>query len=284
MSGVLADPLSPDHVSWVAPFGVTFCDALTLAPIKMGLDVTVTLLAEPELVSKAHANSSGVFMLHRLPGMPGRLAGSGDADFWRQPMPTRDYLIEVSDRMGRFLPQRFPARLPQKGLFMPDCLQPSPPAGRAIPLYPSPVRPKPYPLAVLRAQLRDALSDSPAAWAVVEARYRGEAIGRGVADANGALQLMFAYPEPERPPVLSPPASPPGGTPMFSWSVELAVRYDASLAAATAPECGAMLGQRAAVPLATFSPLAALGAITVEFGRERVLATGGTSWLYLQRT
>lgn len=281
MSGTLLEPLAPDRLTWVAPFGVQFCDAITLAPIRMGLEVTLKLAAEPQLQILAHANSSGILLAHRLPGMAARIPGSGDAEFWRHPPASRDYLVEVRDRMGRYLPLRFHARLPQRGLCLPESLRGSPPASQAIPLYSAPGRPRPLPLATVRGELRDAANNRPAAWAVVEIWHRGRPLGRGVADAQGRVLLMFAWPEPEARGGASPP-SPPGNVPLFSWQVQLRV-FSSLLPADLAPDCDQLLSQRWAVPLAQFSPPQPLAEVKLEYGRELSLRSGSAGCLYLQR-
>ncbi len=45
---------------------------------------------------------------------------------------------------------------------------------------------------------------TPAAWALVEASYEGQVLGRGIADERGCVNLIFAYP----PPVDFEPLSP----------------------------------------------------------------------------
>ena len=282
MSGTLLEPLAPDRLTWVAPFGVQFCDAVTLAPIRIGLEVILKLADQPQLQIQAHANSSGILMAHRLPGMAARIAGSGDAEFWRHPPASRDYLVEVRDRMGRYLPLRFHARLPQRGLCLPESLRGSPPASQAIPLYSTPSRPRPLPLATVRGELRDAANNRPAAWAVVEIWYHGRPLGRGVADAQGRVLLMFSWPEPEARGGASPP-SPPGSLPLFSWQVQLRVYSSSQLPAELAPDCDLLLNQRWAVPLAQLSPPQPLAALTLEYGRESLLRSGGADCLYLQR-
>lgn len=282
MNDALLEPLAPDRLTWVAPFGVQFCDSITLAPIRIGLDVVLRLADEPQLLIQAHANSSGILLAHRLPGMAARIAGSGDAEFWRHPPASRDYLVEVRDRMGRYLPLSFHTRLPQRGLCLPECLRASPPASQAIPLYSCPSRPRPLPLATLRGELHDAASNQPVAWALVEAWYHGRMLGRAISDQQGRLLLMFGWPEPEGRTTASPP-SPPASAPLFSWQIGLRVFSSGLLAADAAPDCDLLLSQPAVTPLAQLSPPQPLGPLTLEYGRELPLRSDGANCLYLQR-
>lgn len=282
MSDALLEPLAPDRLTWVAPFGVQFCDAITLAPIRIGLDVVLKLAAEPQLQIQAHANSSGILLAHRLPGMPARIPGSGDAEFWRHPPASRDYLVEVRDRMGRYLPLSFHTRLPQRGLCLPEVLRSSPPAAQSIPLYSAPSRPRPLPLATLRGELRDAVSNAPVAWALVEAWYQGRMLGRAISDPLGRVLLMFGWPEPEGRVSASPP-SPPGGAPLFSWQIELRVCSSGLLPAGAVPDCDLLLSQPQVTALAQLSPPLPLAPLTLEYGRELSLRSDGANCLYLQR-
>ena len=74
-----------------------------------------------------------------------------------------------------------------------------------IPLFSAPARPTPEPLAVVRAQMRDADSGRVAAWALLGLEIGGEPVGLGLADREGRVAVHFPYPEPPRTPLSSPP-------------------------------------------------------------------------------
>jgi hypothetical protein len=63
----------------------------------------------------------------------------------------------------------------------------------------------------MRAQLVGP-NNTPASWAIVEVRINGRRLGRGVADRQGRLLVMFEYPAPARSAASPPNGSPPGGS------------------------------------------------------------------------
>jgi hypothetical protein len=121
----------------------------------------------------------------------------------------------VYDPIGRFLPFVMHVDLrDEPGLLVPPCTaaaalttDASPPEKPAfVPLLNTPARTPPAGTAVVRASLRDGDTGQPAAFAMLEVREAGRAIGRGVADERGEVAVMFAYPEPSALPPWSPPA------------------------------------------------------------------------------
>ena len=140
----------------------------------------------------------------------------------------------MEDLERRFLPFSFVAELPFKGLYnWTSPLDPAPASPpdlpRNVPLYSAPTRRAPAGMAVVRAELRDAVLDAPAAWAVVEARLEGQLLARGFADERGQLALIFPYPAPLKFPPVSPPDSPPTaqGPPLMQqeWHITLSAAY-----------------------------------------------------------
>jgi hypothetical protein len=236
-----------ERLTLVAPFGVQFHDPLSASLVREGLDVALHPVAQPRRRVSARPNAGGVYVLQE-----------GEA---------RDYRCEVSDLGSRFLPLSFSVRLPFRGLFTPACG--SPPAQQGIALYSAPTRPVAGGYAVLRAELADAASGRPAAWAMVAAEYRGSELGRGLADREGRLLLAFAYPEPERRPRRSPPEPPEEGA-LMRWEVGLRAFYDRGLAAQAFPDYCALLSQPAA-RLLEGSPPQPLEAASIVLGRELVL-------------
>jgi hypothetical protein len=120
------------------------------------------------------------------------------------------FTVEVTDEERRFLPLKFEADLPCKGLFnwqeTTAAQAPlDPPAGNpGVPLYSSTLRTAPAGMAVLRAELYEASDEVigevrqtiPAAWAMLEAHSGGRLLGRGIADEKGRIALIFPYPAP----------------------------------------------------------------------------------------
>jgi hypothetical protein len=137
-------------------------------------------------------------------------------------------------------------------------------------------------LAVVRAELVDAVTGKPAAWALVSAEYAGAELGRGVADREGRLLLAFPYPEPGRRQRTSPPQSPPetdGG--LMAWDVRLRARYDAQLAAQAIPDYCALRAQPEARLLEERSPPLELELTRLVLGRDFVYPSAGKPRLFV---
>jgi hypothetical protein len=294
-----------ERVVHVAPLGVRFRDAVTGAQVRDGLSVEAYPKAEalrrrrPEDEvfgrRRAFANRSGVQVLTGVPGLSRFETGAVGEDSWGEESPpgARRYVIEVTDTRGRYLPFSFEARLPFKGLFVWEAnpLAPeSPPAPQlpdGLPLFSAPARVPPAGMAALRAELWDAEAEAPASYALLEARYKGGLLGRGVADALGRVALFVAYPPPARTPRTSPPDSPPSGAGAIppltkqKWTIELAARYAPAgsppVAAQRFPDLYTVLNQKTATLWEDAARTQQLTAATLEFGRECFVRTEAAS-------
>lgn len=269
---------SLDRVTRTAALGVRFWDSVAGRAVAEGLE-----LLETSTGKLAIPNPSNVFVFHDLPGLRAASFGSGDAAFWSSPPASGRFTFEVTDRDRRFIPFRFTAGVPQRGLFVPACVAAgSPPAALdSVPLFSAPSRPTPPGLAAVRAELWDVIADAPAAGAVLEVSGVGATAWRGIADSRGQVVVQCPYPEPRW-----QGASPPPGSASLSeqsWSVHASVRYSPTQAsppsslrqASHPPDLCQVLMQTAATLLATDSPSAVLPAQTLQFGRELVLRSAG---------
>jgi len=266
-----------------APLGVRPWDAVTGRAVTDGLR-----LSEVRHGVSATPNRSGVFVFHDLPGLHDSAYGSGDDVFWATPPVPARFLLELVDRERRFLPFRFDADAPARGVFRHHCPQAVAPPEvdvPGLPLFSAPGRPVPPGSAVVRADLWDLERDAPAAWAMLEVTPVGAPMVRGIADEQGRVVVLLAYPEPHW-----PGSSPPPGSRALAdqtWSLQLAVRYDAAganprppdRAAGVAPDLCAVLGQRPARLLENPSSATPLTGATLAFGRQLTLRTPGHSVL-----
>jgi hypothetical protein len=238
-----------ERMTLLAPLGVRFWDAVSARYLKRGLRVRVFPADNPARRTFALPNSSGTYVLHHAPGLGGIERGAGDDEFWNN-LPARTlFRIEVADEERRFIPFSLDCELPCRGLFK----WPHPPAltrlgpENGVPLYSSVVREVPPGMAVLRADLRDTRNGRAAAWALLEARHKGLLLGRGVADEQGRLALIFPFPEPLdfTSGVASPPDSPPGSPPVLftagpafrqqEWRIQLQAAYSPEALASPPP-------------------------------------------------
>lgn len=279
-----------ERLTLTAPLGVTFHDTATGSRVGSGLDVTIRPEANARSSARMFPNPSGVYVLNSAPGLAREfLFGAGDEEFWSNLPAPQTYVLEVSDPQSRFQPFSLEIDLPVRGVFnWVSPLADSPPAVEApatIPLYSAPTRRVPPGMGVVRADLHDTQADKPAAWAMVEARYDGALVARGMSDARGSLALIFPRPAPRAaspdPFVDSPPA--PRSPPLFeqTWELVLSAGY-AGVAPGTSvapiPDLRAALEQLSAPPARLWADReggAELEHVTLLYGRELVLRTEG---------
>ena len=272
-----------ENVTRTAPLGVRPWDAVTGRAITDGLRLT-----ELRHGIVASANRSGVFVFHDLPGLRESAFGSGDDAYWSALAAVSRFELELVDTRRRFLPFRFDAAAPTRGLLREQCPHASSPPEvdvPGVPLFTAASRPVPPGLATVRADLWDIELDAPAAWAVLEVTPVGAPAVRGIADERGRVLVLLAYPEPHW-----AGSSPPAGSRALAdqtWDLVLGVRYDPASASPPLPDPGAgiapdlctVLGQGAATLLAAPSPAAPLTGATLAFGRQLTLRTLGSSVL-----
>lgn len=265
-----------ERVTAVALLGVRFWDRPTATAVWEGLRLT-----EVESGRRALPNRSGVFVVHDLPGMREARQGRGDDAYWASPPGGRLLTLELADTLGRFHDVRFDADVPHRDLFAEACgLAASPPAAAppSVPLFSLPCRPVPAGTAAVRAELVDAETGEPAAWAVLEVSAAGVDVARGIADRLGRVLVVLPYPEPPWQGG-SPPT--PGSRPLSAqtWPVEIAVRYSPAAASPPLPGAGdpeppdlcSVLSQAPAALVSAASPAVPITADELVFGRELVL-------------
>jgi hypothetical protein len=230
-----------ERQSWIAPMGVKFWDVSTGGHVGSGLRVTAYPGAHRLQATQAFPNRSGAYVLHRAWGMRQFELGVGGGPFPETVPPRQLYTIVVNDDERRFLPVRFEADLPTVGLFkwtITGERTPLDPPDGSVPLYPSTLRTAPAGMAVLRAELHEALDEvingqrvtKPAGWTMLEARFNGRLLGRGIADEQGRIALFFTYPPPQDP-LSSGSGSPLGSSatriPLLNqqWTLQLQAFY-----------------------------------------------------------
>ncbi|MBI3328079.1 MAG: hypothetical protein HYZ81_15430 [Nitrospinae bacterium] len=228
-----------ERLTLVAPLGLRFWDEVSGRAIGDGLLVTTYAETRPSRRVPALSNRSGIYVLHRIPGVQEFANGTGDQAFWADHPPRWARIVEVVDSARRFQPFQLRLLLPVRGVYdqPPDPAGSPPATAPGIPLYSAPNRTVPAAMAVLRADLWDPRggpdhTGSPAAWVVLTAHVPGRPGVRGIADAQGRVALIFAYPEPvtnvlASPPIASPLSPPAGGTSLReqAWVLTLEAAY-----------------------------------------------------------
>lgn len=275
--------------SRVAPLGVRFWDKVSRRIIDTGLTVIAYPPQQAARRTSLFPNRSGVYVLHSAPGLRKFTHGSGDAAFWQTAPLPRPFILEVSDQEARFQPFSFTVEVPRRWLVTTtEALSSSPlsapPLG--IPLYSSVVRPVLAGMAVVRAELWDAVADKPAAWALLEVQVSGQEPVRGMADDKGRVVVMFPYPEPLPGTLGSPVGSPPGGgqRSLFTqqWPLQLRAFYSPEIVVPAIPRLERVFAQAPATLLSAASPLLPLSSIPpLRFGQELIVKSEPQSTLLL---
>jgi hypothetical protein len=268
-----------ERISMVCPLGVRFRDDATGAYVTDSLSVIVYPASQPELQASGVTNSSSLFVFRNLPGLREIENGSGDAAFWSELTPRFDYVLEVRDRSGRYLPFRLPIQLPQRGILGIELTSPvsSPAAvqtGREegwLPLFSSPGRAAIDGMGMLRAELRDAGTQMPAAWALIEAKAGEQRLVTGMADREGRVMMPLFYPKPVI--TLGSPGNTNTPLTQQAWTVAITVRYRRREPAPEIPDLVDVLTQPAATAWQQTSPPTPWTQATLQFGRELRLAT-----------
>ena len=229
----MTSPILIEKLPLVAPLGLCFHDAATGERIADGLKISIYPLTNNarKIRKDALPNRSGVFVLQAAYGLDNFKNGAGDAEFWANNPPQKNYVAEVFDAERRFQPFQLTLELPVKGIYRWENAPPSSPNKTlaSIPLYSAPTRKILNAMSVIRAELRQA-DDVPAAFAVLEARFNGVLAARGIADRDGKIVLIF----PALAPQSNPFASPPNGATNVTlaeqqWILDLNVKYQPSI-------------------------------------------------------
>jgi len=275
-----------DTLRLVAPLGLRFHDAATGGAIGAGLNIVAYPLGQPNAVQSLFPNRSGVFVLHHGPGLRTMENGAGDDDYWNNLPPKQDFVIEVRDDQSRFQPFQFVAALPNRGIYeWHDPLPGSPPSTTrtSIPLYSAPARPVAAGMAVVRADLWDAVRKSEAASAVLELYDNDRFVARGFADEKGRVAVMFPYPAPKSF-APSSPVSPLGSPPRAVgpaltdqvWKFRVHARYaiqspPQNPSQDSLPDLRAVLTQPQAAIWADEAQTDQLLEVAVQFGQPLIL-------------
>lgn len=229
-----------ESFSIVAPLGLCFHDTATGERVLNGLKVTAcpqnNISAKNETVLLPNRN--GVFVLQKIKGLEEFSRGNGSETFWNENPPDKIYLIKVSDYENRFQPFKFTIALPVRGIYEWENVPNTSPNGnlKSVPLYSSPTRKTAGGMSVVRAELRD-VNGFSASFAVLEARFNGELIARGIADFDGQIALIFPALAPQSNPIVSPPSSATRITlAEQNWNLDLIVKYQPGIFQTSPPQ------------------------------------------------
>lgn len=228
-----------ESFSLVAPLGLCFHDAATGERIGDGLSVEVYPVSPNpwKKRNKAVPNRVGVYVLHDAYGLKNFPFGKGDNDFWQENPPNKSYVVEIIDQLNRFQPFQFTVELPVRGIYQWESIPVSSPSNNlfSIPLYSAPSRLPLAGMSVIRASLYET-DKNPAAFAVLEARFEGSLIARGIADNQGRIALIFPSLSPQNNPIVSPPAQATRiSLAEQKWDLDLTLKYQPNIFVSSPP-------------------------------------------------
>jgi len=262
------------------PLGVLCWDPVQDHPVEEGLHLTLAPLDAPECRFAGLRTPRGIHVFHDLPGL--RDWENAIAPLRPGPGGQREFVLQIEDVRGRFLPVATKVSLPwsEQRLFLSSLVRKH--ADDEAPgfyLFSAPTRRAQPNLAVLRGQLRDSDTGAPASWALLELQTGASAATRlGMADKRGCVGLLFPYPEP----LPSPPTS-PSLDPVLTdeWGLTLRIRYGPDplrqLPGTKLPDIRDIVAQPyALIEAREGQPWLDETHLTLSLGRELVLRTVGT--------
>lgn len=274
-----------ESFSLVAPLGLCFHDAATGERVGDGLRVEVHPVSQSpwKKRNKAVPNRVGVYVLHSAYGLKNFPFGKGDKDFWQDNPPNKSYIVEVIDELNRFQPFQFTVELPVKGIYEWESIPVSSPSNNlfSIPLYSTPTRLPLAGMSVIRASLFEN-DGKPASFAVLEARFEGNLIARGIADSQGRIALIFPSLSPQNNPIVSPPAQATRiSLAEQKWDLDLTLKYQPNVFVSspsasvsddeTLPDLKLVLGQANGSLWANTEKTEEFTTAVLRFGKELIL-------------
>src|SRR5262245_36226142 len=125
-----------ERVTLTAPLGLRFQDVVTGEFVGAGLSVLAYEAGNPARRFQLVANRSGVYALHHAAGLLD-FERRGANDVWQSPLPSKQFVVEVTDQERRFLPFHLKVELPVRGLYTWISPAPGSPvsAEPGVPLY-----------------------------------------------------------------------------------------------------------------------------------------------------
>ncbi|KAB8141596.1 hypothetical protein F8S13_17790 [Chloroflexia bacterium SDU3-3] len=282
-----------------APLGLRCLDLARGLNVTDGLMVAAYPLGGPALRRVAQRSPmSGIYGFRALPGLRSYEQGQAPASDWcadpgdggtpsgeaLHDLPpllalveanstpvSANFAVEISDTLGRFLPQVMQMCLPKEHLV-------------EVPLFSAPARPPPPGSGVVRGEIYDPVAGGPASWAIVSVSPEPGTTYVGMADARGmfAVSLPYASALPSL-----------GGTSIdqLAWDLAIGVRYQPSVQRSVAgspadgpPDMRSILEQATAGIRDSAPDAAAVASITrpIRFGSDLRAATGSAARLLIE--
>ena len=267
-----------EEITLFTPLGIRFWDRVQNRQISNGLIVTARSEDNNSPVTQAFRTASGIYAFHGLPGLHD--AEYPDENFDFDTYPTRRFFIEVIDMQQQFLPVIFSVRVPMKGIF--PCNSGGSPPENTLPgfyLFSAPTRSVLPGLAVIRGQIKERVTDSPASYSIVEIQINGIK-WYGIADKQGSVSILFPYPKFTSKLLTSPPGETvPLPFHQQKWNMTIEVRYEPETLTyphnGEIPELRSIFEQRQGIIWSTTELSVHQLSSDLTFGHEFILHTDG---------
>lgn len=258
-----------EAVHHVAPLGVRFWDVAARTALRTGLDVSVRPAGSGQRVTVATVGRSGVHSFHNLPGLGLLETGEGTPQWWAANREVRDFSLEAKPRSGDLLAAGLNLKLPLRGLARNPAaalFATMTPDASWLPVFSSSTRPVEGAQGALRANILDAATGRPAAWALCEARTVTGLPSYGVADELGRLCVWIPYPEP-------PNAGPRIPLSKQSWPLVIRFFFGAVATVNGVADLASVLRQPPAAAWLDAARTQPLTTAVLSFGRDLILRT-----------
>lgn len=218
-----------ESVNTFTPLGMRFWDPAFDQMVHAGLSVTARRLSG-RTVCHAQRTPGDIYYFASLPGLKA-MEHQPFGNRPPEPAGVHDFIIEVQDIRGRFLPAAFAVALPlpYNGLFL--SAGPGSPSETlpGVHLFSAPTRAAASSHAQVRAELIDSTNGAPAAHALVEVAFGDGTVITGISDSEGRVAVIAPLPRQDAGLPVSPPPS-GRGQPLSEriWDVSIQVRYEPS--------------------------------------------------------
>ncbi len=269
--------------------GIRLWDPVTDQQIRGGLTVQASPQGRPQAIVHARRSYGDVYTFSHLPGLRAVEYGL-EPKAPASPGAQHDYVVQVTDPRGRYLPVAFLVGLPlpYRGVYLSgNAASPTEATPHGLHLYSAPGRALPASTATIRGELLHLHDGAPAAHAVVRVQSESGEAWYGLCDGRGRFIVILPYPALTHGFGGSPSSL--GHRPLFqqAWPLLLSVFFEPDtqleLTGAQVPDYLSVLRQaRAEIyeqpPEAGGTPVAGIP-VELRFDRFPVVRTEGLSQL-----
>lgn len=254
-----------------ALLGVRCVDAVDGRPVQDGLRVEFVDHWRPRHREALNAGPSGIFVLHRHPGVQTLFADTDEsetagAELSASPASEDRFEVRITDPLHRYVDTRLRTPLPADALM-------------TVPLYSAPTRTPPIALACLRTELRlRSQPEQAARWAWLRLTLGAQTLAEGPADAQGRALLVFPLPRPREGVLHGSPAT---AEALLDWSVTLHAHWHPARLADDVPDLDTLRQQAPVSLLTQHLPPVPLTPLSLRAGQPLLAHRPPSSFLFV---